>query len=93
MKTLFLNLLLALALVSLGASCAAMQKAKPFVRTINDAATTLCNLFGQEHPEQLAGVSAADFCSVKENLDPFIDAALAAKQTAGVMAVSRGTAE
>ena len=70
-----------------------MQKMKPFVRTISDAATTLCNLFGQEHPDQLGGMTAADFCSVKENLDPFIDAALAAKQTAGAMAVSRGTAE
>lgn len=89
MRPLFLTITLTLIL----SSCAFMQKAKPFVRTINDAATTLCRLFAAEHEDQLGGMTAADFCSVKENLDPFIDAALSAKQTAGSMAVSRGTAE
>ncbi len=89
MRPLFLTIILAVFL----SSCAAWQKAKPFVRTINDAATTLCHLFAAEHEDQLGGMTATDFCSVKENLDPFIDAALSAKQTAGAMAVSRGPAE
>jgi dihydroorotase len=86
-------MLLALILAMLLSSCAAWQKAKPFVRTINDAATTLCHLFASENEGKLGGLSPSDFCEVKENLDPFIDAALAAKQAAGAQAVSRGASQ
>lgn len=59
-------------------SCASL---KPIARTVNDAATVLCELYGAENPELLDGASVSDYCAVKENLDPFIDSVLAAKQS------------
>jgi hypothetical protein len=53
---------------------------KQNARTVNDAANVLCELFGVENPEVLQGASVSDYCAVKENLDPFIESILAAKQ-------------
>jgi hypothetical protein len=47
---------------------------------VNDAANVLCELFGAENPDVLQGASVSDYCAVKENLDPFIESILAAKQ-------------
>lgn len=58
-------------------------------RTINDAASILCNLFATEHPEEIQGLTPAEWCAVHDNIAPFIDEALRAKQSAGTMAVSR----
>jgi len=54
-------------------------------KTVNDAGAILCNLYAAEveetSPEQLQGMDAAAWCAVHENLKPFIDEALAAKQS------------
>lgn len=54
-------------------------------KTVSDAGAILCNLYAVEveatSPEQLQGMSAAVWCAVHENLKPFIDEALAAKQS------------
>lgn len=71
------KLILVLALVGpMTVSCAAF---KPVARTVNDAARIACKAaFGQEDLPQ--GVSVRDFCDAHENLQPFIDQILAAKQ-------------
>lgn len=62
-------------------------------RTINDAASILCNLFAVEaaetEPEMLGGMNAGDYCAIHDNLKPFIDEALSAKQAAGRTSLSR----
>ena len=64
-------------------------------RTINDAASILCTLFAVEaaetDPEMLGGMNAADYCAIHDNLQPFIDEALSAKQAAGRISLSRPT--
>ena len=67
-----------LIIVLLASGCAT---AKGIGRTINDAGSILRNLFAVDATtEQLQGMSAADWCAVHENVKPFIDEALAAKQ-------------
>lgn len=51
-------------------------------KTADDAAAILCNLYAVENEDAL-GLGPADFCAIKENLQPFIDQALAAKREAG----------
>jgi hypothetical protein len=58
-------------------------------RTIHDAATILCRLFAEENQKELAGITPQQFCAAEENLRPFIDEALKAKQTAGGTALSQ----
>lgn len=55
---------------------------KGAVRTAADAAAVLCELWAQDNSAQLK-LSPQDFCALAENLQPFIDAALAAKRDAG----------
>lgn len=94
-KSEFLVLAGFLGLMIFGASaavgCAAL---KTIVRTIDDIAEDACVLFATqnagEHTERLQGLSPAEFCDIKENLDPFIEHITRAQQTAGGMAVSRG---
>ena len=62
-----------------GGSCAWFKGA---VHTAADAARVLCELWAQDNESQLK-LSPSDFCAVAENIQPFIDAALAAKRDAG----------
>ncbi len=77
--------LLAIFIMGLGASCAGL---KPILRTIDDVAQDLCLIFATENEDAL-GVSPGDFCEAKDHLQPFIDQVLAAKQTAGGMALDK----
>lgn len=52
-------------------------------KTINDIASVLCEVVAVEQtPQDLDGMSAAEWCAVKKNLDPFLNVVLAAKQEA-----------
>jgi predicted small secreted protein len=69
-------IVLALALTSCGTI-------KQIGRTIQDVAQALCLVAASEQPKDaLGGMSAEDWCSIEENLRPFLDAALSAKQEA-----------
>ena len=59
--------------------CAAV---KPVLRTVDDAASILCELFATEHKAELK-LTPQEFCDVKENFQPFIDQVLAAQRAAG----------
>lgn len=74
------NALVAFALVSgLVVGCAAFKKV---ARTVNDIATDLCWIAARENPDQLGGLLPKEWCAIKENIDPFIDQILQAKQAA-----------
>jgi hypothetical protein len=64
-------------------ACAAV---KGVVRTLNDIAKDLCALTASEQLERdgaaLDGLSVAQWCDIKENLDPFIDEVLKAQKLA-----------
>ena len=71
--------------------CAAL---KPIARTINDVGNVLCELFAvDQSEEQRDGLSPSQWCAIKEHVDPFIAEALAAKQAAGLTAMSRDQSE
>lgn len=76
--------------ISLIAGCGTL---KDTGRTLNDAAGILCNLFAVEasetDSEALGGMTAGDYCAIHDNLRPFIDEALSAKQAAGRVSLSR----
>jgi hypothetical protein len=61
--------------------CAAI---KPVARTVADLASMVCEGLAAENRDQLQGLSPEDWCSIQRNLDPFLDAVLAAKQKAGL---------
>ncbi len=64
--------------------CGLLKAAAPIVKTMDDIATDLCMFAASEQEQEaLAGLSPADFCRVKDHLQPFIDEALAAKRAAG----------
>jgi len=64
-------------------ACAGCAGAKPILRTIDDAATTLCLLAAAEQPsEKIGGMTPEQWCAIKENFQPFIDEALAAQKAA-----------
>jgi hypothetical protein len=74
----------ALALVYLFAGCAA---AKPVLRTIDDAASILCETaFGVQEQAQKEGLSVHDWCAIHEHLRPFIQEALKARAAAAQQA-------
>lgn len=57
--------------------------AMPILRTIDDIGSNLCLLAASRQPEdKLGGKTAEEWCDIKENLQPFIDEALAAKRAA-----------
>jgi predicted small secreted protein len=62
---------------------------KDIGRTINDAASIMCELFALEQGEEALGMSAGEWCNVHDNLKPFIDEALAAQRAAGAMSMGR----
>ena len=71
---------IALAIILIS-SCAWFKDA---ARTANDAARVVCELWATDnHVEARLKLTPADFCAVHDNLQPFLDAVLAAKQTAG----------
>lgn len=79
-----------LLLVGIAAATIAMQfgcgTLKDAGRTLNDAASIMCNVFAVElsevDPERLGGMSATDYCAIHDNLRPFIDQALSVKNAA-----------
>lgn len=79
-----------LLLTALGGCAWWQQNKKQIVSTITDVAIDLCRIFASEQEaEALGGLSPKDFCEIAENLQPFIDAAAAAKQSAGKAALKR----
>ncbi len=90
MKTRFALLF---ALVAPVAGCAVV---KQVARTVNDAASILCEdaagqMMGTPDGDRvLQGLSAADWCKVHDNLAPFVEAALRAQQTAATQAGLKG---
>lgn len=77
MKKLLPVLVLSVALPSCGMFESITPKS--VTKTVNDAALVLCELFGSENPEVLAGLSVSDYCGAHENLQPFIREIVAAK--------------
>lgn len=72
---------LTLSLIILGTGCALFKGA---LRTANDLATVMCEIFAEEHEEELAGMSPKAWCGVHDHLAPFLDAVLSAEQVAGI---------
>lgn len=62
-------------------ACAAI---KPVVRTLADVASLACEELAAQNVDQLKGLSAKDWCAIERNLEPFVDALLAAKQQSGL---------
>lgn len=75
------HLLTILLLTSLLGGCATL-------RTLSDIGSAMCELFATEN-EGALGMSPAAWCSIKENLEPFIEEAFAAQRTAGAMGLNR----
>lgn len=77
-------MLLALCTLPMLHACAWWQETgKPIVRTVVEVARHLCLLTAEEQDRAaLDGMTPADFCAAEENLRPFIDEVLAAKQRA-----------
>ena len=65
-------------------SCATM---KNIGRTTNDIARALCSVFAAENEDQLQGFSPDEWCAVHENLQPFVEYIVSAKQAAGAAAL------
>lgn len=65
-------------------SCAAVR---PVVRTVLDIATTLCESVAVRGQDRLHGLSVSEWCAIERNLEPFIDAVLAAEREAGLAQV------
>ena len=66
-----------LALTLAVGGCAAFKKV---VRSVNHIATDLCWIFAEDNADQLGGLLPSEWCSVKENVDPFIDYVLRAQR-------------
>jgi hypothetical protein len=79
-----LLLLVSILLVSLGpvplGGCAGV---KTVAKTANDIAHEACSVFASAREQQL-GMSAADWCNLHANLEPFLDAVLSAERKAGI---------
>lgn len=56
---------------------------KQTIKTAEDLALLACELFASEHGDELAGMSAGEWCAIPENLEPFIRNISAAQETAG----------
>jgi hypothetical protein len=59
---------------------------KPAARTVNDVARELCSLFFAERQSISLEEAAKTACETREQLDPWIEQVLAAKQAAGAAA-------
>jgi hypothetical protein len=58
-------------------------EALPIIRTILDVATILCEVTAEEQPkDELGGLTPAQWCSIPENVQPFLDGAKAAQEEA-----------
>ncbi len=80
------TILLVVGLSSVVQSCDTL---KDIGRTANDAAEILCELFAAENPEALGGIDPIAWCSVRDNLDPFIEEILAAQRNATALSLNR----
>lgn len=78
-------LVLTLALLLLP-GCAFWSSAKPVVRTINDIARDLCTAHFGEKSKLSAEEVAREFCETRDDLAPWVDSLLAAKQGAAAKA-------
>jgi hypothetical protein len=67
----------------------ACQVWKPAARTVNDVARDLCALFFAEQQGISVEQAAKLACETREQLDPWIEQVLAAKQTAGAAATRK----
>lgn len=67
-------------------SCASW---KPAARTVDNAAEIVCSLFFSERQSISVEDAARAFCKTRDQIRPFLDEILAAKQRAGAVAVSR----
>jgi hypothetical protein len=65
---------------------------KSAAKTADDAASILCELFAAEN-QSAVGMSPEDWCALHDNLEPFIDQVLAAKQAAGAAALGNPNAD
>jgi hypothetical protein len=71
--------MLLLAAAALVAACTPAERGA--ARTVNDVARVACEAaFGEELPQ---GLTVEDLCRAQEDLQPFIDAILGARQTVG----------
>jgi hypothetical protein len=66
-------------IVAIICSCSVFKK---IVRTVNDIAFDLCTLTCTHNEGKLGGLSVDEYCSVHENLNPFIESIVAAKKAA-----------
>lgn len=82
-------LIISLTTVGVASSCSSF---KSVARTADDAASILCELFAAENKEAV-GMSPEQWCALHDNLQPFIDQVLAAKQAAGAAALKNPNAE
>lgn len=74
-------LFLAFVVLSGVTGCAAVR---PVVRTVLDIATSLCESVAVRSQDRLHGLSVSEWCAIERNLEPFIDAVLAAERKAGL---------
>lgn len=64
-------------------------EAKPYLRTADDVASSLCAIFFSEQQGLSVEEAAAKFCQTKDQLQPWIDEVLAAKRQAGIQALGK----
>jgi hypothetical protein len=84
---------MALACILLLPSCAAWKDAKPVLRTVDDIARSLCGQFFGEKQGISVEEAARKFCQYRDDYAPWIDGALALKQSGGKAALARKPAE
>lgn len=67
-------------------ACAAWQKAKPFVQTVDDIARSMCAVFYGQQNGVSAEQAARLYCATRDAWAPWLDPALAGTQAGGVAA-------
>ena len=66
--------------------------AKPAARTANDIARQACSTFAEARERQL-GISAEQWCRLRDNLDPFLQVILSAERKAGISSAPKAPNE
>ena len=54
----------------------------PVVKTVRNVADVLCEVVAQDNVDELDGMTPEEWCSIKENVDPFLDIVAVAKSNA-----------
>lgn len=78
--------------LALGLVLPACSSWKPVARTVNDVAGELCSIFFAERQGISIEDAARTFCRTRDQLEPWIDQVLAAKQAASKAALERSGA-